>query len=344
VQPAAPVVATGVSSSYPVLLLGSGMNGPDDLLYSDADGTVLVGEHTDGHIARIGGAAGFERLPQVVGEAEGFAQVGGVTYVADQVDNRVVALTAAGGVQTLIQLQPDPNGLNLDGISSDAKGTGLVVPDSPHGTVLFVDTAGHITGQVNGFSRPAGVSVDPQGGYLVADENAGAIFAIPPGANRPTRLAGNLPGADDTVRDVDGHLLVILPERGTLRDVTSGVDVAAGLRNPQGLGFDGAQNVLVTESDNGRLDLVVKTFAVQVPAGVVQLVPGQTVCFGVLRGPGFTAPVIVNEIVGGVPLVDPADGTVGEVLPSRCNLPACMITLVLSSSAGIEYAHFTYRD
>jgi DNA-binding beta-propeller fold protein YncE len=248
-------------------------------------------------------------------------------------------------VQTLIQLQQDPNGLNLDGISSDAKGTGLVVPDSPHGTVLFVDTSGHVTGQVNGFSRPAGVSVDPQGGgYLIADENAGAIFEIPPGATQPMRLAGNLPGADDVVRGADGHLLVILPERGTLQDVTSGVDLVGVLRNPQGLGFDWAQNVLVTESDNGQLDLVVMTFAVQVPAGPVQLLPGQTVCFGVLRAPGFTAPITVKEIIGGLPLVDPAGGAAGEVQPSRCTLPACTVTLVLSSSAGIEYARFMYRD
>lgn len=339
------MVAPGVSSPYPVLLLASGMNVPDDLLYSDADGTVLVGEHGDGHIARIGGANGLERLPQIVGQAEGIAQVGGVTYVADQVNNAVVALTATGGVQTLIQLQPDPNGLNVDGIASDAEGTGLVVPDSPHGTVLFVDTSGHITGQVGGFSRPAGVSVEtlPQGaGYLIADENAGAVFELIGG--RVTRLAGNLPGVDDVVRDADGHVLVILPNRGTLHDVTAGADVAGGLANPQGLGFDGAQNVLVTESDNGRLDLVVKTFAVQVPAGVVQLVPGQTVCFGVLRALGFTAPVIVEEIVGGVPVADPAGGAAGEVLPFQCHLPACTVTLVLSSSAGVEYAHFTYRD
>jgi DNA-binding beta-propeller fold protein YncE len=318
------------------------MNVPDDLLYSDADGTVLVGEHGDGHIARVGGANGFERLPQVVPQVEGIAQIAGVTYVADQVNNRVVALTETG-VRTLVQLQPDPNGLNVDGMASDAKGTGLVVPDSPHGTVLFVDTSGNITGRVGGFVRPAGVSVDPQsGGYLIADENASAVFELIGG--RVTRLSGGLPGVDDVVRDADGHVLVILPERGTLYDLTANADVAAGLRNPQGLGLDGAQNVLVTESDNGRLDLVVKTFTVQVPAAVVQLVPGQTVCFGVLRGPGFTAPVAVKEIVGALPVADPAGGTAGEVLPARCNQPTCTITLQLSSSVGSEYARFTYRD
>ena len=159
-----------------------------------------------------------------------------------------------------------------------------------------------------------------------------------------TRLSGGLPGADDAVRDADGHVLVILPERGRLYDLTANADLAGGLRNPQGLGFDGAQNVLVTESDNGRLDLVVKTFAVQVPSGVVQLVPGQTVCFGVLRGPAFTAAVAVKEIVGGLPVVDPAGGTAGEVLPALCNQPTCTVTMQVSSSVGTEYTRFTYRD
>ena len=343
-MPAAQVVAPGITSPYPVLQLATGMNVPDDLLYSSADGTVLVGEHGDGHISRVGGAAVFERLPQVVAQAEGIAQVGGVTYVADQVNNRVVSLTATG-VQTLIQLQPDPNGLNLDGMATDASGTGLVVPDSPHGTVLFVDTSGHITRRVGGFSRPAGVSVEQtaQGaGYLIADENAAAVFELIGGA--ATRLAGGLPGVDDVVRDSAGHVVVILPERGTLHDVTTGADLASGLRNPQGLGFDGTRNILVTESDNGRLDLVVTTFAVQVPAGVVQLVPGQSVCFGVLRAPGFTAPVTVQELDGGAQWTDPAGGLVGEVTPSPCSSPPCTVRVVLASPVGIQYAYFSYRD
>jgi hypothetical protein len=320
------------------------MNVPDDLLYSSADGTVLVGEHGDGHIARVGGPNGFERLPQVIPEAEGIAQVGGVTYVADQVNNRIVSLTDTG-VQTLIQLQPDRYGLNVDGIASDAAGTGLVVPDSPHGTLLFVDTSGRITGQVGGFRRPAGVSAEVTAngpGYLIADENASAVFELVGG--RLTTLAGNLSGVDDVVRDAAKHVLVILPGAGALRDVTAGADVASGLRNPQGLGFDGAQNLLVTESDNGRLDLVVRTFAVQVPAGVVQLVPGQRVCFGVLRAPGFTAPIALQEVIGGVPAVHPARGTAGEVLPDRCSAAVCSLTLVLGSEAGTEYAHVSYRD
>jgi hypothetical protein len=342
VQPAARPVAQGVSSADPVLLLASGLNGPDDLYYYDSDGSVLVGEHGDGHLAKVS-PAGMTRLPQVIPEAEGITQIGGTTYVADQYHARVVALTDTG-VRTVLQLQPVASGENLDGISSDLKSEGLVVPDSPHGTVLLVDTSGHVTGRVAGFSRPAGAAPDPNlGGYLIADENASAVFELKGGTI--TRLAGGLPGVDDAVRTDNGHLLAILPAAGRLLDVTSGHNLATGLRNPQGLGFDGAQNVLVTESDSGRLDLVVTTFAVETPTGTLQLSPGQGVCFGVLRAPGNTDEVTVFESVGAAPVTDPGAGSTGEVVPSRCFLPVCTVTLqVRGRQSGDEFAQFSYRD
>lgn len=321
--------------------MASGLNGPDDLLFTD-DGTVLVGEHGNGHIARVGGPAGLSRLPQVVPEAEGIAQVGGVTYIADQYNARIVALTDSG-VRTVLQLVPVPSGENLDGISADLKGSGLVVPDSPHGTVLFVSTSGQVTGRVAGFSRPAGAAPDPEaGGYLIADENAGAVFELKGGVKQ--RLAGGLPGVDDAVRDGSGHVLAILPASGRLFDVTSGRNVATGLKNPQGLGFDAAGNVLVTESDNGRLDLVVKTFAITVPPANVQLAPGQPVCFGIIRAPGFADPVQVQEVVNGLPLLDPEVDAPGQLVPGRCIQPPCAVTLIVKSGSRLEYAWITYRD
>ena len=332
-----------MTSADPVLLLASGLNGPDDLLYT-ADGTVLVGEHGDGHIARVGGAAGLLRLPQVVPEAEGIAQMDGITYVADQFNARVVALTDLGGVRTVIQLQPDPNGLNLDGI--DANGGLIVVPDSPHGTVLFVDAGGHVARREAGFNRPAGVWINrtgQAGPWLVADENASAVYSLR-NAGGHDLVARNLPGVDDIVRGDDGHIVVTLPTPGRLFDVSAGQDVARGLQNPQGLEFDGAQNLLVTESDNGRVDLVVRSFAITTPAANVQLTPGQPICYGVLRAPGFTDPVQVQEVVNGLPIVDPAVDVPGQLVPGRCDQPSCTVTLALKSGSRLEYAWITYRN
>ncbi len=326
-----------------MIVLASGLNGPDDLLYLAADGTVLVGEHGNGHLAIVGGPSRLKRLPQVVPEAEGIAQIGSTIYVADQLHNRVVALTA-GGVRTVIQLQPDPNGLNLDGIGSN--GTQLIVPDSPHGTVLFVDPSGHVTARQGGFSRPAGVWANPtgQGGpYLVADENANAVFALK-NAGGFYKLAGNLPGVDDVVRDSRGHVLVTLPGLGVLRDVTSGANVAVGLRNPQGLDFDGAQNLLVTESDRGRIDLIVKTFVIRVPVPAVHLQPRQGVCLGITRGKGYTASLSVDQVTGATVTTQPGTAAAFEVLPQACSAAACTVSLVVGSPAGRELAYFTYRD
>ena len=335
-----------MSSADPVISMGTGMNSPDDLLYIPSDGSILVGEHGDGHLSRITAPGALGRLPQVVPLAEGLALVGGTIYVADQLHNRVVRLTATG-LATVLQLSPDPSGNNLDGISSDLKGSGLVIPDSPHGTVLFVDTSGHITGRVGGFRRPAGSFPDPQrSGYLIADENASAVFEIIGG--NVTRVAGGLSGVDDVVREQNGHVLAILPAAGRLVDVTAGANVVTGLSNPQGLDFDGAGNLLVAESGNGRVDLVVRTFAVQVPPPAVQLVPGQAVCLGILRAPGYTDGVTIQEGVGAT--FDPAPSTRDqiEVVPGPCGTPPCTVTIAFRSPSGVgdapQYVRFTYRD
>lgn len=326
-----------------MIVLASGLSVPDDLLYIAADGTILVGEHGSGRIARIGGASRLKRLPQVIQEPEGIAKIGSTIYIADQFHNRVVALTG-NGVRTVLQLQPDPNGLNLDGIASN--GNQLVVPDSPHGTVLFVDPSGHIASRQTGLSRPAGVWANQNGvagPYLVADENANAVFALM-NAGGFYKLAGNLPGVDDVVRDWSSHVLVTLPGLGVLRDVTTGANVAVGLRNPQGLEFDGARNLLVTESDAGRVDLILKTFALQVPAPAVRLLPGQGVCLGILRARGYTASLSVDQVTGATVTTQPGTSNSFEVLPQPCSAAACTVSVQVTSPAGREFAYLTYRD
>jgi hypothetical protein len=344
--PAVPVLASGVKSSFPVLERARGLNVPDDLLFDPADGTVLVGEHGSGRIARIGGDVSLVRLPQVVPEAEGIAQIGDTIYVADQLHSRVVVLTPTG-VRTVIQLQPVASGENLDGISTNTKVDGLVVPDSAHGTVLFVSPSGVVTRRVRGFSRPAGAwpLVGSNGGpeYLIADENAAAIWTLGT-TGGPTRLAGGLPGVDDAAMTDNSHIVVILPLAGRLRDITARTDLATGLRNPQGLGFDGAQNVLLTESDAGRVDLVVRTFAIVPPLATVQLAPGQTVCLSIVRARAYTQPLRVVQMTGGVPIADPSEASIVEVQPQPCYSAACHVTLALRSNDGIEYARFAYSD
>lgn len=332
-----------MTSSYPIFLEATGLNGPDDLLYVPSDGSVLVGEHGNGHIDRITAPGAVTRLPQVVPEVEGIAQWDGVTYVADQLHNRVLALTETG-LRTLVQLQPVPSGENLDGIA--ANGGIIVIPDSPHGTVLFVDPSGRVISRESGFSRPAGAWANERaagGPWLIADENAAAVFGLK-NAGGHYVIASGLPGVDDVIRTDAGNIMVTLPGAGRLYDVTAKRNVATGLRNPQGLDLTGAQNLLVTESDAGRVLLIVRTFALLVPRGTVQLQPGQPVCIGVTRAPGYSANLTFHEVVGGDPLADPGTGNQGEIVPAPCHAASCTLTVAIGSPDGAEIAHVAYRD
>jgi hypothetical protein len=48
--------------------------------------------------------------------------------------------------------------------------------------------------------------------------------------------------------------------------------------------------------------------------------------------------------VGATPVTDPEPGEQGEVVPGRCGLPTCTVSLVLQGPSGLEHAQFTDRD
>ena len=277
-QPPAP---EGVQSAQPVWVLASGLTQPDDL-YFDRDGAVLVGEYSAGAIARVGGPGGLERLPQNFGEPEGITRIGDVLYVADQRADRVLAIDSAGNVSAFFQLTPVAGILGLDQIA--AQGDQLIVPDSPHGTVLFVNTSGQVVRRAGGFARPTGAWPLPDGSVLIADENANAVFELKPDGSRAKILS--LAVADDVVATSDGRRFAISESNGQLVEIGKGPFVTA-LKTAQGLGLDGAGNLLVTEHDAGRLDLVLLTFKLPPFPGPLVLSPGQPVCVQVARAAGF---------------------------------------------------------
>ena len=104
-------------------------------------------------------------------------------------------------------------------------------------------------------------------------------------------------------------------------------DLAGNLLEPQGLGFDSAGNVLVSETAAGRLDVFIRTFKL-VPVGG-KPAPGQPVCLTVFRAPGFTGDVQLAA-GGGIEIVrQPGTGNTGEVLiqPSAgCANLGCVVT------------------
>jgi hypothetical protein len=312
------VRATGVRSGFPVLLLGTGLDHPDDLQV--AGEVVLVGELGNGHIARFGvptAIGGFDLLPAVVPKVEGLVRIGTMQFAADQSADRIVAIDGAR-VTTVLQLSPVPGVEGVDGIG--AVGTMLVVPDAPRGQVLFVDQNGRIQRTVPGFGRPVNAWSLPSGAVLIPDEHLNALFLLNPDGTRSMLLGLSVP--DDAVTDADGNIFVDSLGRNTLVQVVNGtaVEVAGALGQPQGLGPDGAGNIYVTEEDNGRLDVVVRFFKLQpgLPAAP-RLTMSQSVCVTLDRAPAFTAPVTIDPGPGYTVTAQPGTGSVGAVQPTGCS-------------------------
>ena len=334
-MPAAP---TGVRSTVPAWVLASGLDQPDDLWYQN--GVTYVGQLGSGQVATVRPGVPPSQTDWTVPMAEGVAFVGDRMFVADQRNDRVDEIVN-DQPQTFLQLQPVAGKDNVDGIG--VQGDQLLVPDSPNGTLLWVNSSGQITRTVGGFNRPTGAWPLPDGSVLVADEYGNAAFKVAPDGGRIALIQG-LPIVDDVAADTQGRIFVITPvtSGGRLAELVGGraTDLAGNLLQPQGLGFDGAGNVaatnaadafgvLVTETSVNRLDVFIRNFKLIPVAG--QPARGQPVCVHLLRAPGFTADVQLLAPDGGTVIQQPGTGDMGEVLfaSSRpCGQPGCSVRAV----------------
>jgi glucose/arabinose dehydrogenase len=322
--------AVGLSSTLPLLTLASGLPGPDDML-QDGD-LLLVGEYGSGRILELGAEGGPHLLAGSVPEVEGIARLGGILYVADQLDDRVVKLAPDGTVTPVLQLQPVAGVEGVDQIATDA--TQLLVPDSPRGRLLFVSPQGTIQRNVGGFDRPTGAWPMPDGSVLVADENAGRVYSVSPGG-AVTVLASRIGLVDDVAAGY-GHTYAIGISAGVLVELTgNGVhDVVSGLEEPQGLVLDPAGNPVVTEERRGTVVVAVTSFRL-LPAGPTpRLQAHQPLCVRLVRGPGFTGAVTIQPGVGYRVVSNPGAGSLGEISPAGC-AGTCSI-LVRARSGGLE--------
>ncbi len=320
-----------------MLTLAVGLDGPDDLLaLPDLSGStgdrLLVGELTAGRVAMLGGSAGASLLPGRVPTVEGLAQVGGVLYAADQRDDRIVRLGADGSARTVLQLQPVPGLEGVDGLGSD--GRDLLVPDSPRGQVLVVDTTGRVLRRIGGFARPTGAWALPDGSLLVADENGGQVVRVSPDGAR-TVLARGLTGADDVVASADGTVWSIGIGGGVLARIDGGhaVTVASGFGHPQGLAVDAAGTLDVADLATGVVSAVVTRMALPAAAAVT-VAPGRPLCVELVRAPGFSGPVALSVGPGGRVVSTLGTGTRGAVVPPPC--PGRCTLLVRATAGPLE--------
>jgi hypothetical protein len=322
--PAAPPAPAGVRSTVTAWVLASGLDQPDDLWFKD--GLTYVGQLGSGHVATIRPGQPLMQSAYVVPIAEGIAFLGDRMFVADQRNDRVDEIVA-GQPQTFLQLQPVAGKDNVDGIG--VQGSQLLVPDSPNGNVLWVDGAGKVTRTVGGFNRPTGAWPLPDGSVLVADEYGNAALSVAPDGAKSFLVRG-LPIVDDVAADAAGRVFVVTPvtSGGRVAELVGGAPrhLAGNLLEPQGLGFDGAGNVLVSETAAGRLDVFIRNFKLVPSKG--SPAPGQPLCVTVFRAPGFTGDVQLSAGSGIEVLRQPGAGDVGELLirPSaRCANLGCEV-------------------
>ena len=197
----------------------------------------------------------------------------GVVYVADRGNNTIRKITPDGEVTTLAgtgRQSGSTNGTGSEarfnapiGLAVDAAGN-VYVSDSQNETIRKITPQGEVTtlagsagipGSANGagsaarFKRPFGVALDGATNVYVADCDNHKIRMITP-AGVVSTFAGS----------------------GTI-GTNNGTGTAARFKNPQGLAFDSATNLFVTDSGNYTIRKIT-------PAGVVTTVAG----FGGLSG------------------------------------------------------------
>lgn len=227
---------------------------PDDIT-TDAQGRLVWGDIARGTVERLDGGR-IVTLASGLSVPEGVVALpNGDIVVAEQGRDRIVRLDGHGRLTVLYTLRPVPGQEGVDGIGRDPRTGELLIPDSPHGTVLGLSPDGrHVRLIAQGLGRPVDAKLDRRGNILVPDEHLGTLAVIAPGGKITYR--GTLSTPDDVAIDRTGHIWIttlgdgglwVIDPRGTPRRVL------VGLANPQGLTLDRCGDPIVVEQNSARI-------------------------------------------------------------------------------------------
>jgi sugar lactone lactonase YvrE len=179
----------------------------------------------------------------------------GSLVIAEQGKNRLIRYDFTSNTLTpLLDLPNHTGNLGVDGILWDGKN--LIVPDSPNGTVLAVSLDARTVRQLtSGLARPTGAWSEPDGSLLIAAENGNAVWRLHPDGTLDKIAAFSIP--DDVIEDSAGNIFVITMGDDAIHVITAqdqtDVVLVSGLSDPQGLIFDLAGNLIVTDSGHHQL-------------------------------------------------------------------------------------------
>jgi hypothetical protein len=359
-------LAVGVTAS-----LATGLGTPDDVAVAP-DGSVLYGNLKDNTVDQLLADNTRRVLVSHLAIPEGVAVTGPATLlIADQGSNRVLEWTAPAGLRTLLQLAVRRGVEGIDGLGSAVVDghTVALLPDSANGRMLLLRLDTLATVPVPGnWQRPTDAVVRNGLLYLV-DEYGGRLWRGPlQGPLQPLGPILNLP--DDVAVAADGTAFVNELGQGTtggrvtqINGDGSGTTLLSGLNDPQGMALDDGDNLILTESGNGRLSALVRsclplllgaaqqTLQVGGPALVVPLGSDCTAgtpspSFSLAPGARWPAPAGTTwDAAAGVPLLTLPNGVVARLQASAggaavltlrppANGPAATATLAVQMRVG----------
>jgi hypothetical protein len=212
---------------------------PDDLL-ARPDGSVWVTDPAGGSIEHL--AADGHMLARVADAQapEGMVAVGDRIVLAEQRPNRLVSFVPPSStLSTLLTLPSRGSQDGVDGIGLDVTTGTLLIPDSPHGTLLSAPLdGGHLVTLASGMGRDVAATVGPDGAIYVAVEGDRGLLRVPFAGGAAVPVGAGLAQLDDVVtvgallyatRLVAGEVIAIDPSSGAFRVLATGIAAAQGL-------------------------------------------------------------------------------------------------------------------
>ncbi|MFN2568794.1 MAG: hypothetical protein ABR564_04235, partial [Candidatus Dormibacteria bacterium] len=159
--------------------------------------------------------------------------------VAEQGPNRLVIFQPpSSSVSPLVALPPRGRADGVDGLGFDAARSRILIPDSPHGTLLGMPAAGgDLTLLASGLGRDVAATLGPDGNLWVAVEGPHGLLRVP-ATGGTAQPVGDLSQLDDIVTGsgllyatqlVGGRVVAIDPGTGAHRTLVTGIGSAQGL-------------------------------------------------------------------------------------------------------------------